>query len=356
MSGEAIAGLLADPGPFASVYIEVSREGATGAKSAGLAARNAVDQLRDQGCPDQVCELIKDRLDGTDHHATPVSRCLVASERGLLLDELSSTSPQQTTAAWDALPDIAGWLTDTDEAGTFVLALVDHEGGDVATYRSSTGQIELRAEAGGASPWEHKVRGGAWSHWNLQRSTETVWARNAEEVVAEIGRQLTPEVGLIVVGGEADVRSQVATADQDWRAEVVELESARREIGEDDELIAGQIGQLLYGRAVARRLAAVHDLHARMGQGHGFAIGTADVTDALIEGRVGSLLIDVGAAAGHVIDTADHPGMQLGAVEAPGRLRADRVLLAMAGLTDGEIVMTRTSTMSGAPVAALLRW
>src|SRR3954454_14925287 len=131
MKTDRIAELYNDPGPFASAYVEVSKEIEQGDKVAELAARSACDQIAAQGAPKSVVDAVFTRLSEDTHLPAPVSRCVVATERGVLLDELSPSHRPVPVGVWDALPDLADWIGDKDNSIPFVLALVDHEGGDV---------------------------------------------------------------------------------------------------------------------------------------------------------------------------------------------------------------------------------
>ena len=110
---------------------------------------------------------------------------------------------------WAPLPDLAAWLRDASRQIPFVLALVDHEGGDVTTYSSDDMEPAREASVGERSKYEHKVRGGGWSHLNWQRSAETIWAQNAAEVAAEIERQARSGPELVILAGDVHSRGQV---------------------------------------------------------------------------------------------------------------------------------------------------
>jgi len=353
------ARLYDDPGPFASVYLDVTRNSEDGERMVEIRAKDAIDDLRGQGAPEPILDRVREVLTTNTHLAAPVCRMVVVSERGVLLDEVNRVALNRPTVAWDTLPDLSAWLSDAD-AREFVLALVDHEGGDVASYSPATMQVERRAEVGEKSPWEHKIKGGAWNQLNFQRSTETVWGRNADEVVAEIGRQLTPDIDLVLVGGDQDGRGRVLDRLQQLEKgghfDVVELTEGSREADGSGEEIIAELRHVVAARSVAHRLAAVHRLRDRLGQGHGATTGVTDTIDALIQGSVETLLLDPEAAAEQSVDPAAHPGLSLAAVPADHPLRADRVLLALGLLTKAEPVITRRSTMAGAPCAAVLRW
>jgi hypothetical protein len=359
-----------DPGPFASVYLDVTRNTEDGEHIVEIRARDAMDALRSQGAPDSVIDPIRELLTANTHLAAPVSRMVVASERGVLLDDVIRVPISRPTTTWSGLPDLSAWLSDTD-AGDFVLALVDHEGGDVAGFSPVTMQPHHQSSVGEKSPWEHKIKGGAWNQLNFQRSTETVWGRNADEVVDEIDRQLHPGVEFVVVGGDQDARSRVLDKlrqhERGGQVEIVELTEGSREADGSEDAIITELRQVVAARSVAHRLAAVHLLRDRLGQGHGATTGVSDTVDALVQGSVETLLLDPEAlfdperlsdpdADEQQIDPARHPGLALGAVRTDGPQRADLVLLAMALLTQAEPVITRSSTMGGAPVGAVLRW
>src|SRR5947209_10887786 len=120
MRTDRLAGLYNDPGPFASVYADVSRDMENGDRIVELAARSAADSLAEQGAPHDVVEAVHSRLTESTHEGAPVSRIVVATERGILLDELAHSHSPQPTAVWDALPDLGAWLTAADSVVPFV--------------------------------------------------------------------------------------------------------------------------------------------------------------------------------------------------------------------------------------------
>src|SRR4051794_7848086 len=171
MKTDSIAKLLEDPGPFASVYVDVSRDMEDGNRVVELAARSACDALLEQGAPSSVCEEIRDRLTASVHVEAPVSRAVVATRRGVLLDEVTRARTVQPTASWAPLPDLGAWIADEDTRVPFILALVDHEGGQVSVYRSSLRSADVTESVGSPDVHEHKFRGGGWSHLRYQHNT-----------------------------------------------------------------------------------------------------------------------------------------------------------------------------------------
>src|SRR5918994_5102558 len=168
MKLDRITSLLDDPGPFATAYAEVSRAHEDGDTLAELAARAAHDELVDQGAPASVAEQVRERLAAPTHRPAPVSRCVVASERGVLLDELTATHRAQPRHTWDVLPDLAEWVQDASVVVPYVLALVDHGGGRVQTYLDGGPDPDREAEVTDDDDHIQKVSSGGWSQQRWQ--------------------------------------------------------------------------------------------------------------------------------------------------------------------------------------------
>ena len=357
MKTDRLTSIYSDPGPFASAYLEVSRDQEQGDRVVELGARAVAGELSAQGAPSAVVDEVKERLLQSTGQPAPISRCVVATERGVRFDELTRSRHAQPVVTWGPLPDVAVWLSDANRQIPFILALVDHEGGDVTTYAADAMEPEREASVGESSKYEHKVRGGGWSHLNWQRSAETIWAQNAAEVAAEIERQVRNGPEVVILAGDEHSRSLVTRhVPGTIPAALVVLDRAGRPVDGGDDALAEDVESALRDVVVTRQLKIVHELRERMGQGHSMAIGVRDVADALVRGQVDQLLLDPQAAAGFTLRSSDHPGLALG-INAPDEdLRADQALIAAACLTDADISVATAGTMGGAPVAALLRW
>jgi hypothetical protein len=357
MKSDRLASMYSDPGPFASAYLEVSRDQEQGNRVVELAVRAVGEGLAEQGAPPEVVTRVQEALGQSTGQPAPISRCVVATERGVLFDELTRSHHAQPVATWAPLPDVAGWLRDASRQLPFVLALVDHEGGDVTTYSADDMGPQREASVGEPSTYEHKVKGGGWSHLNWQRSAETVWFRNAAEVAAEIERQVRTGPNLVILAGDEHSRSQVSDRlPNTISAEVRVLDRSGRPVDGGDDALAADVESVLRDVVVARQLRLVHELKERMGRGESVAVGVRDVADAFVRGQVDHLLLDPDAAAEFVIKPSDYPGLVLGVDTPEGEVRADQALIAAACMTGAEIDVATAATMGGAPAAALLRW
>jgi len=356
MKLDRIAALYADPGPFASVYVEVSRAPEDGNRLAALQARAARDELVAQGAPEALAQQVADLLSGSTHEGGTVSRCLVASARGVLLDALTHQHVPQPVVAYDVLPEVSAWLADESLLVPHILVVVDHRGGSVTTFASDASHADAEADVTNVDPDEHKFHGGGWGHLRMQHNTENIWYRNQEEVATELEQQLRDGPDLVLLAGDPQARPKLREALGQSRATVVELESGSRAADGGDEALEAAVQEALRAQVVERALGELHELRDRLGQGTRVATGVPDVAAALVRGQVERLYLDPAAAADVDLAITDHPGFTVGAITSTGELRADRALLAAACLTDAEAVITHTSRLFGTPVAAILRW
>lgn len=354
---DQLSDLYAQNGPFASAYVEVSRDLESGNQIVELTAREAANTLTAAGAPQSVADQVEEQLSASTHQPAPISRFVVASQTGVLLDRLTRTHRAQPTVSWGPLPDVTGWLADLQQVRPFILALIDREGGDVTSYAADAIGVTQESTVGEESPYVHKVRSGGWSQLRYQHTSENVWRSNAAEVAEEIGRQLRHGPELVLLAGEVKTRTAVRELlAESMSADVVELEHGGRAVDGGDDALAAEVEATIQGRVVADTLAAVHQLRERMGQGRSMAVGVRDVADAFVRGQVDTLLLDPDAAAEFELRPADHPGLVLGAAPLDAALRADLALVAAACLTSARLVISPTRTLGGAPVAALLRW
>lgn len=346
-----------NPGPYASVLVDVAHDSENGAQEHELRVRAACDRLADQGASDKLVERVRERLSEQLGRPAPVTRFVVANEDDVVLDEVAGFQVDQPVATYDLLPDLAAWVTHRDSSVTFVLALVDHEGGDVALYDSDVPEPAEEASVGGMDlEFVHKVPVGGWSALRYQHTTDNVWAENAQAVADEVNGHVRRGHHLVLLAGDPQSRGLVRDALADTQAELVELETGTRNADGGEEALQQAIREALMGVAVRRRVALAHELAQEVGRGGAGAAGVARVADALVKGQVRTLLLDPNRLSDEQLDPADHVGLPLPSGLPGGALRADLALVAAAVLTDAEVSAAPAATMGGEPVAAVLRW
>jgi Bacterial archaeo-eukaryotic release factor family 2 len=356
MKTARLSDLYAEPGPFATVMLDVSHDTENGEHEHQLRVRAACEDLVEQGAPDTVVEQVRTRLERLVGQPAPVARTVVASPAGVLLDEVGHFRVDTPVARWSPLPDLARWIERQDALTPFVLAVVDHEGGDVAVYDSDVPEPSEQESVGEPSHREHKVPTGGWSALRYQHVTENVWARNAEAVADQILHRVREGYRLVLLAGDPQSLPTVRARLEDSPATVVELGTGTRARDGGDEAMQQAIREALMEHTVARRLEDVHVLKDRMGMDRAVASGVDDIADAFVRGQVDTLLLDPQAAADLTVDLGRHPGLMLDAAGTEHKLRADQALVAAAVRTSAEVRVVPSAALGGVPVVALLRW
>jgi len=356
METAPLSPIFQSPGPFATVLVDVSHDSENAEHEHELRVRTACDALTEQGADPGVVQTVRERLMEPVHRPAPVGRMLVVAGDKALLDEAVAVRVDQPVASYGPLPDLASWIQHRDSVLTFVLAVVDHVGGDVAIFDSGVPEPADETTAGGETQHVHKVPVGGWSALRYQHVTENVWKQNARDVADEILARVAEGIDLVLLAGDPQSRSLVLEAIEGSSATIVELESGSRAEDGGDEAMQQAVREALLDQVVRRRLALSRELKDRLGREYAVATGVRDVADAFVRGQVETLLIDPQDAAELTLDPADHTGLELGAGAPSGPVPATQALVAAAALTDAPVSVAPSSILGGAPVAALLRW
>ncbi|GAB6987465.1 baeRF2 domain-containing protein [Nocardioides pyridinolyticus] len=352
MDTSTLSDLYQSSGPFATVLVDVGHETETGEHEHELRVRAACDELREQGADGAVVDAVAERLGELVHQPSPVARVVVATADGIAYDEVAHLQADQAVATWGPLPDLARWIEHRDGSVEFVLAVVDHEGGDVAVHRSDLPEPEELESIQGDTENIHQVGATDWGNLNYQHRTENVWAKNAGEVADHVMSHVRTGARLVLLAGDPRSKSLVRERLNEAEAEIIELETGSRNEDGGDEALAQAVRQALGDQVVRRRLERVHALRERLGRGEGAVAGVDDVADAFVKGQVETLLFDPSVAAEAQLDVTAHPGLAL----PEETLRADQELVAAAVLTSAEVGVAPAAALAGEPVAAVLRW
>ncbi len=344
------------PGPFATALVDVSRDSENAEREHDLRVRSACAELSAQGADGAVVDAVRGRFDEPVDRPAPVSRLVVANASGVVLEEDTPVRLEQSVATWGPLPDLARWIEHQDGVLTFVLAVVDHEGGDVGVYHSDVPEPEEESTAGGETLHISKVPVGGWSALRFLHTTENVWIHNASAVADRVNEHIRAGNRLVLLAGDPHSRPLVRERLEDQGVTVVDLESGTRAEDGGEEAMQQAIREALMAETVRRRLAITHELKDRLGRDHAVATGVHDVADAFVRGQVDTLVLDPGPAAELTLDPSQHPGLAVATDPPQGPLRADQALVAAAVLTGAGVAVSRSAALGGAPVAALLRW
>lgn len=342
------------PGPFASVLIDVSLDAAEGEEQLAIAAKDVANTLQANGAPPHTADMVSQAAEVPVSEPAPQSRFILADSDEILINDLLSRRTPTVQAQWGNLPDLAAPLAAAQERVDFVLVEVDHEGGQVSTYRGNGRRATTTESTGVENEHVHKRREGGLAHMQYQRIAEEGWRDRAREV-AELAEK-HPGYELVVVAGSIESRKEVVENLAGGQAEVIELERSARNPDRGDQDMDDDIDAAVYSYLQERHDALVSQAHEQLGRGQYATAGIDDVIGVLVRGQVETLLLDWPRAREHFVRVDSSHGISLPQLTDGTQVRADLLTTALGVRTDARIVPVSADEIGGEPVAALLRW
>lgn len=349
----------AHPGPYVTVHLDVSRNTEDAAQQAEARWTTARHTLEKEGVSPELVERIGERLREPSELPGEVRRTVVAAGDEIVFDDVvAGRTAWPETVAVGELPDVSGWLHQTDGQMSFVLVVADREGADVDFYRALATADPMHSEVDGSTLHIHKFQGGGWAHRRFQQRSENQWESNARDVAEEVRsvvRRHRPRV--VLLAGDERARGLIAGALDGVQCEVVQISSGGRAEGSSDEALWDEVRHVLARLEADDQQQVTALLEEKWGQGAGAVLGVDDVLGALVERKVGTLILDLQKARDISVDPSKFPGLPLPERVASRKdVPADQVLVAAAAATDAAIAVLPAGQTKGGGVAAVLRW
>lgn len=352
--------LYKQPGPFASVYLDTSRDAAVEDPDAAvqLRWRHLRDALVSEGADrDSLTAVAGTVGSDTDVPGTHGQAVFTAHGRLALLDELPAP-PARDIAHFGTLPDTMPLIVQR-APGIPYLAVHVHYGGRHST--EATGAVRVEAEAG-MWPLAKVVPG----HRLDEEIPVTDWLRAAEAVGRELeGRARRIDVEAVVVAGDVWARGiLVRRLPAGLRGQVVTVEGA----GESQPgraLLERKLDELFSGRMASHDRALLGAFLAERARDGASAEGLAAAVSALQRGGVKALFLNHHPESPFRLWTGPEP-VQLALTEQELRFygirelheeQADAALVRALVGTKGELVLVSERELRPAEgVGVLLRY
>jgi hypothetical protein len=360
--------LVAEPGPFATVYLDASHDTEDAEHAVALRWADRRSALADQGADDATLDALETAITAGVPAVGRAGRVLVGRGGEVLLDRTLPRPPAVPFARWESLPDLLPVLLEQPEPLDAVVVRVDHTGGEILVA-GADGTQPVEDVDGGAHP-VHKVRAGGWSHLAMQQRVEESWRRNVAAVAERVDAQVSARgARLLVIAGDARARSLLRAALAERSARIaVDLEfSGGTGLGD----LAAAVDEAALNVVNADRHAVLERYDRAAGRPDGLAVdGLAAVLAALRAEQVDTLLLDgavqrdvtvwIGEAPSQV--AADAADLRALGTEPTGQAPVDAALLraaagsgaALAPLGGGRTGLVGRPVADG--VAALLRY
>jgi hypothetical protein len=279
------------PGPWASVYVDLSRHAEDTPHERRLTAGAVARELAAQGADEATCRAVQEAVEDLRHSTDPHGRALFACAGHVVLDPPLARPPRGGTETyWAPLPHVAPLLELAGEDPVCVVAYIDRKGADFE-LRSALGSQDAGGVTGRQWP-VHRTSSVDWSERHFQLRVENTWEHNAAEIADALAvcQEETRADLLILVGDDRERRAVHERLPKRLQDRVVE--SAH---GTGSRLLDDEVEQL---RAEHVRRRAQEDLdkflaaRAPDGEGRAAAVeGVPALIEAAREHRIDELLI-----------------------------------------------------------------
>ncbi|MFC7549922.1 Vms1/Ankzf1 family peptidyl-tRNA hydrolase [Plantactinospora sp. GCM10030261] len=354
--------LYARPGPWASVYLDASRDTEDAAPALDLRWRALREELDHQGAEPRTL----DALDAVIRQHTPrigdYGLAAFATDGQVVLTDYLTAPPRRDLAAHGPLPHTMPLVAQKGERVPWVRVVVGLTGADVDGV--SAGEVARRAHVHGAERYPiHRAQPGGWSQSRYQREAMTSWKRNAGDgaaATADLAERLGAEV--VVVAGEPRARQLLAAQlPRWWQDRVVQIDAGSPAWGAKTEALDDMTAQAV-AEAAAERVARARD---RFGMQEDVGGGLDAVVEALQRGQVDTMLIvddpsstDQLWVGPEATDIATRPDGLAGLAARPQRVRADAALIRALAGTDADVTVLGRDEAPDLPdgVGAVLRF
>ncbi|MFG3118269.1 Vms1/Ankzf1 family peptidyl-tRNA hydrolase [Streptomyces sp. NPDC048197] len=361
------------PGPWATVYADISHGTEDAEKQQELTASATTAQLFALGADEATCGAVHEAL-VTRREGEPQShagRVLFATNGHVVLDAPLPGPPPTPFAAWGPVPRIAPFLAAIGDDPVCLVVRLDRTGADLAVL----GQQGTEDDAGKVTGAEwpiHRTTSSDWSETHFQAKVENTWEQNAAEIADAISRtaQEHGAEAVILIGDARERHLVYEKLPEQLRGITYESEHGGRAAGSESDLVERDIAQV---RAEQERQHVVEITDRfRTGEGPGgksaphAAAGIPALVEAAREHRIDTLLVDPhGADTGRQVwvgDGADQLAVRgtelqyLGEVR-PAAARADDALIRSAAASGAEVVIVRDPERApSGGLGAILRW
>lgn len=352
------------PGPFASVYADLTRTTEDASKAAELRWRALRADLEGRHAPAATLRAIEQTIDEEMLERRSEGLVIFAADGEVVYGARLPGPPAVPRATLAPLPDVLPYLAERGERFPHLLAVVDRRGGEIDCVGPDGWHRRIGVRGDEDYPIR-KTKAGDWNQSRFQRSSENVWKANAKKVAQEIDRAADRcQAEAVLIAG--DTRARTAVLDEVSEAVLEHTVETDRNTTVDDPALGAELRRLLRLKTTERIMAVAERFDRELANGQRAVAGLPATTEAARQGRVETLLLDgdpgsadrlwVGPDPSQVATSRDELRDEFG-VPDPEPDRADAALVRAAAATDGElVVLPPDGPGPGLRVGAVLRY
>ncbi|MFI6763126.1 Vms1/Ankzf1 family peptidyl-tRNA hydrolase [Micromonospora sp. NPDC050417] len=355
--------IYARPGPWASVYLDASRDSQDSRPALDLRWRALRERLAQQGADPATVAALDSVVRGHDPMAGDYGFAAFATGGEVVLTEYLSAPPMKDIAANGPIAHTMPLLAQRGDQIPWVRVLANRAGADIDAM--STSGVAQRAQVKGGNQYPlRRIDQGGWSQSNWQRSGMTSWHRNADDI-ATAAAELASGVGaeVIVLAGDTPMREMIAAAlPTYWQDRVVRTDAGFRAAGADNSKLDDVTVQAIAEVATAHADATLD----KFGMQEQIGNGLDAVVTALQRGQVETMLLVDDPSSTEQLWIGDLPTeiatspeeLSAMSVAEPRQVRADAALVRALVGTDADLTVLGPDEAPDLPdgVGAILRY
>lgn len=293
-------------GPFATVYLEGRSPAEDASAQMRLRWQALRERLADAGAPSTTQDALQAALEqGEAGEEQTNGRVLVASAQALVLDEpWDAALGTGDEAHWSERPELGALVREECRSVRMLVVVAKHQGAqirqEIVAEQHVARDVATESVTGSADRDQHKPRGGALAHKQLQRRAEQALQRDAEDVVAELRTiEATFRPRVLVLAGEVQDRTAIRDALTERLANLyVDAERGDHQDEAAEQALAEQLRHIAEDESTRAARSRAEDLNAGLAHSHA-VLGADRVAKAAEMGAVGTLLFEHDAAAEH---------------------------------------------------------
>jgi Bacterial archaeo-eukaryotic release factor family 2 len=348
------------PGPFLSVHLPFGTPDEDTLDRVEVewgAHRNAA---LDAGATDEVITIVDEVIEGEPYRLGVGVSVIAAPGASPVIQHLP-ISPAVELVSWGRVPAVRSLIDVRQVSRPHVVVLADRTGADLLVRGAGLGATREVDITGDDYP-VHKVAGGGWAQWRIQRRAEDSWHQNMAAVATELAAEVSRSgAAVVAVGGDERAVGLLRDALPAGVSDLLRPIDVTRAADGTAENLDAEVERVLRSYVADELDAACAAYRRELGQHDRATAGPSDTFTALRAARVATLFTTVAADGGSAWLAGDH--QQVGISPDDVLTDGDRwsaplvdvaVSSALAAHADVRVVPDDQAPTGG--IGALLRW
>ncbi|GAA2448968.1 Vms1/Ankzf1 family peptidyl-tRNA hydrolase [Actinomadura vinacea] len=351
--------LYSRPGPYASVYADLTRNTEDAGKATELRWRALRAELEAQGAPGPTLRAVARTVEEELELRRSEGLVIFAADGEVAWSERFEDAPRASLARVSPLPHVLPYLADRGERFPHLVAHVDRRGGEIDTFAPDGGHRHIDVPGDEEFPIRKVKKASDSDQSRLQRAAEEVWRSNAKKVGREIDKvaRHTHAEAVLIAG---DPRARTAVLEE--ISEGVREHTVEADRGNG---LNGELSRILDLKSAERILTVAERFERELANGERAVAGLPATVEAARRGQIETLLLDhdpdsparlwIGPQPGEISTSADE--LREMGVKDPQEDRADAALIRAVAATDGGLVVLPSDGPNASlGVGAVLRY